>query len=259
MFKNNFIVNVKVNGEILRERDGIVYIPFGSNYSIFMKNLESRKAKIKISIDGEDVLDGNGLIISENSVGNIEGFFKGTVEKNKFLFTQKTKEILDYRGDRIDDGILRVEMFYERKIVSIPVTTYISWSSPNYIYPSNNPILRNYSSEIVVSCMNSSDNSAGLGVAGSKPSLDSFNSMLDSVDGITVKGKEIHNQYNYGYIGTLEDVSTVFVLQLKGMTEENIQVEKPLIVKDRLICSTCGRTSKSDSKYCGNCGTYLKI
>ena len=57
-YKDQFVVEVKTDGQILRVRDGAVYLPYGCEYSILLKNLNSKKASVKISIDGEDVLDG---------------------------------------------------------------------------------------------------------------------------------------------------------------------------------------------------------
>ena len=36
-----------------------------------------------------------------------KGFMEGMVARNKFRFIEKTKQISDYRGDRVDDGIIR--------------------------------------------------------------------------------------------------------------------------------------------------------
>jgi len=113
-YKDQFVVEVKCNGKILRVQDDVIHLPFGSEYSIYLKNLNSRRAAINISIDGEDVLDGSSLILNANSSTDLEGFLRGATAKNKFKFINKTKEIQDHRGDKIDDGIIRVEFAYEK-------------------------------------------------------------------------------------------------------------------------------------------------
>jgi len=50
--------------------------------------------------------------------------------------------------------------------------------------------------------------------------------------------------------------SEVIILRLSGV-KGNREVEKPLTVRDRKECPTCGRKMKSNAKYCSNCGTYL--
>ena len=57
VYQDKFVVSVKVNGKVLREHDkDHVYLPFGSEYSILLKNLESRKALVTINIDGKNAL-----------------------------------------------------------------------------------------------------------------------------------------------------------------------------------------------------------
>jgi len=55
--KDYFIVEVKYQGKILRMKDGAVYLPFWSEYSIFLKNRKSRRASVKVHRDGQDALD----------------------------------------------------------------------------------------------------------------------------------------------------------------------------------------------------------
>jgi lipopolysaccharide biosynthesis regulator YciM len=82
--------------------------------------------------------------------------------------------------------------------------------------------------------------------------------MLQNVDeGITVKGNELNEQYNYSMIGELEQ-SSVIVIQLKGMQRSSgVVVQEPITVSTKLECSSCGTKSKSSFKFCPNCGTFL--
>jgi len=121
-YKEQFVAEVKVNGKILRVRNDEVFLPFGSEYSLLLKNLNSKRASVKISIDGTDVLDGNALVVGPNQTAELEGFLKGSTGKNKFRFIQKTKEIQEHRGDKIDDGIIRIEFAYEE-------------NNPLFVYP----------------------------------------------------------------------------------------------------------------------------
>ena len=113
-YQDNFVVDVKQGGKILRVKDGAVYLPFGSEYSLYLKNLNTRRASVKISIDGEDVLDNSILVLEPNSTSELQGFLRGTVAKNRFRFINKTKQISEHRGDRADDGLIRVEFAFEK-------------------------------------------------------------------------------------------------------------------------------------------------
>ena len=271
-YKDYFVVEVKANGKILRVRDEAVYLPFGSDYSILLKNLNTRKASVNVSIDGQDVLDNQSLILEANQETILEGFLSGNTVKNKFRFIHKTKQIQDHRGDRADDGLIRIEFAYE-KSQPIPwiqntikevhhyyhnpfhYTYYNSggdeWKQSEAVYTSN------VSSPEVN--QNSVDNSIKNTSKESNRTMDSLE-IADvplSDEGITVKGSECNQQFRYGYIGELEPTE-VIIIQLKGISETGNKINRPMTIKSKLTCPTCGTKCKSSMKYCGNCGTFLE-
>lgn len=280
MYKENFVVVVKHRGKILRERDGMVTFPFGEEYNLLLKNLESRKAVVKVSIDSEDVLSGNSIIIQPNSSLELKGFMKGTSVRNRFKFIQKTKEIVDYRGDRVDDGIVRVEFKFEKKRVTkiVEEKRYRKYEPWPYWYV--RPVCP-WCGDLPCSCLRyrqppcvddwtrydindgtasyynmssnvSRDSSLTLGA-----SVKSFNSTPLADEGITVKGSKTRQDFTYGYTDELEEQPSVIIIRLRGTKSNRTVVEKPLTVKTKLECSTCGKRNKSTNKFCHNCGTYL--
>lgn len=275
-YKEKFVVEVKYKGKILRVRNDTVYLPFGSEYSLYLKNLNSRRASVKISIDGQDVLDNSSLIIDPNTSVDLEGFLTGNQAKNKFKFIHKTKQIQDYRGDKIDDGIVRVEFAFEKDIIDKTIIhehhyhspfhwNYNNWfdgSSVKRYGSDGDGLLRGMSSDPVAtyhyttsdakfsSNIDSITTSNSLGVEDISQPLDD--------EGITVKGSEINQQFRYAEIGEL-DKSEVIVINLKGVTEQHTQaIKKALTVERKLKCSTCGKHSRSSFKFCPNCGTFLE-
>jgi len=74
MYNNKFVASIKCCGKILREDGETVYLPFGSEYSILLKNLETRTAAARIAIDGEDVLDEHMLLVPPYETVELEGF-----------------------------------------------------------------------------------------------------------------------------------------------------------------------------------------
>lgn len=231
MYKDNFVVAVKCNDNILREHGSTVYLPFNTNYSILLKNKDSRKALVTIEIDGEDVLNHHGLIMSGNDSHELKGFMRDMNLTNRFKFINKTKEIQDYRGDKIDDGLLRVTYNF----VAPPVKSY----EPKYLFSYGDCRIKGdtvYRAGAVSCCS-------------SAPAID---------EGITVKGESISQSYNYGNIGNLSSEKHVIILQLKGRTKiKKTTVKKPLTVVNKIRCETCGRKNKSSNKFCYNCGTCL--
>ena len=232
MYKDNFVVAVKCNDNILREHGSTVYLPFNTNYSILLKNKDSRKALVTIEIDGEDVLNHHGLIMSGNDSHELKGFMRDMNLTNRFKFINKTKEIQDYRGDKVDDGILRVTYNFVARPVQI--------LEPRYVYNYDN----NCTTDDGRIC---------------KASFTCCSNNIPARDeGITVKGESINQRYNYGNIGNLSSEKHVIILQLKGRTSiKKTTVKKPLTVVNKIRCETCGRKNKSSNKFCYNCGTCL--
>ena len=115
VYSNKFIAVIKHKGKVLREfSDSTVQIPFGADYSILLKNKDTRKALVEVKVDGKDVLDGNSIIVGPNETTELKGFMKGSTVKNKFRFIKKTEEISNYRGDFLEDGLVEVTYRFER-------------------------------------------------------------------------------------------------------------------------------------------------
>jgi len=290
-YKDNFVAEVKCNGKILRIRDGAVHLPYGSEYTLLLKNLNSRKVSVKVHVDGQDVLDYSSLILEPNSSTELEGFLNGTVARNRFKFIHKTKQIQEHRGDKIDDGLIRVEFAFE-KLQPETVKKTIIHEYHDYHYHHPRPYYPrpywNYDgwfsgdSEVIYGStakdQTSFTNSAGNGLDGIKAEncvrgvseqnvninmvqssslgVESLGQPLDD-EGITVKGSECHQSFRYGIIGDLEQAQ-VITIQLKGMSGGGSQVQQPVTVTTKLQCPTCGIKSKSSFKYCPSCGTYLE-
>ena len=274
-YNEKFIAVIKSNGKILREQNQTVLLPFKSEFSILLKNLESRKCKIKVSIDGTDVLGGNSLILQPNTETELNGFLKENIVTNRFKFIQKTQQISDFIGDKIDDGIVRVEYWFEKYVVQNPIYWYnqpmvyprqdhwyynnIGGGCSGDVYGSAGTVTTSHSRDAIGKNINfnSEANSTGK-ITTCCFSSQNLRSVKENHDeGITVKGSPINEQYSYSYIGNLEDTSHVIILKLKGQTNNGDIIEKCVDVKTKKICPTCGTRSKYYVRYCGNCGTCL--
>ena len=88
VFNNNFIAVVKCRGKVLRESNGgEVRIPFGSEYSILLKNKSNQRAVVNVEINGDDALSSNQIVIDGNGKLELEGFMDGDGDvTNKFKF-----------------------------------------------------------------------------------------------------------------------------------------------------------------------------
>ncbi len=245
VYHEKLVVAIKSKGKVLREFNNDVYIPFGSDYSIFLKNKDcNRKVLVNISIDGKDVLDCNSLIIDPSTDVELKGFMNSTSVNNKFRFIEKTNQISKHRGNNVEDGLVEVKYRFEE------FTNYkcgysiepndVVWTTMVY-----NPIHRD----------SSAIDTAVYGTFCSQA----------NTDGITVPGATTHQGFENGSIGDLESLTYNIILRLKGKvpTKNRIKklkskkISKPITVKTKLRCNTCGRRWKSNIKFCGDCGTYL--
>ena len=137
VYSEKMVVCIVCKGDVLREvksgqGESDVFLPFGSDYSIRLKNLNTQRAVVKVSIDGKDVLNGDTLLIGANEDMELQGFLEGTVAKNAFRFIEKTKQISEHRGNRMDDGIVRIEWQYEEKPATVVRPVIVD---PIYVRP----------------------------------------------------------------------------------------------------------------------------
>lgn len=138
MYKSKLAVAIKHNGKILRENKDLVQLPFGSEFSVLVKNLNSRRVKFTLHIDGQDVLDGTEIIVNANSEIELKRFIRnGNMnEGNAFKFIERTQAIEDGpRGIKIDDGVVRVEFWFEQEKSIITTTVHHHYDEWHYKYP----------------------------------------------------------------------------------------------------------------------------
>ena len=257
MYKNNFAAAVKVNGKVLREFNGTFYIPFGSEYSIFLKNMNSRRALVNITIDGQDVMENSSLVIDANSSVNLERFVRDATKGNRFKFIERTSKIEQHRGIDIEDGLIRIEFAFEK---AKPIFQNIFGD-----YPAG---VRRYDLQKMstpqpyfgdVQCITKNipiGTQAGYASSSLMSNCSNINSTFSDV-GITVEGS-ISNQKFQTVSSFDTDASEVMVLKLAGDIGQNI-IQTPVVVKRTVACKTCGTKNKQTAKFCSDCGTSLEI
>lgn len=255
MYNNKLVASIKAGGKILREQGETVYLPFGSEYSILLKNMNTNRALVHVEIDGQDVIPG-GLILDVNMEIDLERFvLNGDLSRGpKFKYIEKTAQISDHRGDKIEDGLIKVTYQYEmpKKYGGFYVDNHYPkgyyGSSPDiHLYQmKGGGATRSFSSSI--------DGSATLQASCFADSDDSEGMANDA--GITVHGSESTQEFKYGSIGALESTKHVMVFQLKGAVGE-APVVAPVTVKRKIKCEICGELNSSKNKFCGGCGNNL--
>jgi hypothetical protein len=287
MYNNKLAACIKVGGKVLRENKDEVYIPFGSSYAISVKNLNSVRASVRITIDGVDVLDGNDLVINPNQTIDINRSIKdGNLNSgNAFKFIERTGKIEDHRGIKIDDGLIRIEYAFEvPKPVVIEEHVYrrrIHHDWPYYwpygitnksssIPPYSNRLTRSYADvdNMAYGQSTSSFQDIGantqIGTNGgnavrcnySANSIPTRSEAAAPEVGITVPGEVISQSFSMVDRFKTEDVTHSMVFRLLGVRGEE-PVKKAITVKDTVKCDTCGTKNKAHAKFCTECGTSL--
>ena len=285
MYKSGFIACCKVDGKILREDAGIVTLPFGCEYSVLLKNLNSVRAQVKVSVDGTDATEGTWLIVPANGELELERYIRnGNFDKgNRFKFIERTAGIEAHKGIGASDGLIRVE--YKSEVVQQVIDQtiirkhyYDEWVlNPSPHYPPQNPWLRSgmignvsktYGTSLLRGSGISGSSSRGGSIqakasrglkSSSSPGFErSMNNASMGDIGITVPGSESAQKFVAGPWFKTETTSHVIVLQLRGMLAGKA-VKSAVTVKSKAKCETCGTANKSNMKFCGKCGTALTI
>jgi hypothetical protein len=145
VYKSGFIACCKVDGKILREDAGVVTLPFGCEYSVLLKNLNSVRAQVKVSVDGTDATEGTWLTVPANGEIELERYIRnGNFDRgNRFKFIERTAQIESNKGVGASDGLIRVE--YKSEVV--PAVTEETIVRRRYVddwYPVPRPYYPHY-------------------------------------------------------------------------------------------------------------------
>lgn len=274
MYNSKLVASIKANGKVLREFKDTVYIPFGSEYSILLKNLNTVRALINIYIDGDNIVPG-GLVLNAGQEIDLQRAIRNgnLTEGNKFKFIERTGKIEDHRGVKLEDGLIRVEFQFEKvfKRQDGIQWNYTTLGGPDYspAWTTNNAMLR--SSGHVhdgVACSDmsyvaTSINTMAVGATlnASSASLQSLNTITapQTETGITVPGSKSEQKFVTVSNFTCEPEKHNIILKLLGETEDNKAIREPITVKKKPKCVTCGKQNKATSHYCTDCGTALVI
>lgn len=277
MYQDKIVTAIKVGGKILREQDATVTLPFGCEYSILVKNLNSVRVQFTVSVDGQDATEGTRLILAPNSSLELERFIRnGNLQAgNRFKFIERTAAIEDHRGIGMDDGIIRIEAWREhvQKFVN-DYPRHPPYPSPRPRYTGSRrpgtPQMRGPSGSASrparpggMSARSASLGNAGLKGMQASSTMGAMASMGDqerghSDAGITVSGSESRQQFQSVSGFSIELQSTVIVLHLRGEVA-GATVSVPVTVSAKPECSTCGRKNKGGSQFCSQCGTALAL
>lgn len=255
MYSNSFVAAVKVDGKILREFKDTIYLKFGSEYSILLKNLESRRAVAKIFIDGQEVCAG-GFVIEPNREVEIERFVNDLSQGNRFKFIEKTAGVEAHRGNKIEDGLIRIEFEFEQAVYPyVPNKVYYRhpefygkvgsyWSGGSECYGQG---------EVLCSSHAATASNAANGLRSMVPQ----NMSVKNDAGITVPGSISNQKFTVTHCNT-DGIKHSMIFKVLG-SADGAPIEAPITVAVKPKCITCGKVNRATNKFCSECGTSLQI
>lgn len=259
MFKQNTVISIRVGKNFLPDNDSIIKIPFGSEYSILIKNLNNSPINVRMFIDGIQNGQEKGFVIKEKDSLELNSFF---ISNNAFKFINKSKELNERRNENIEDSLIRFEvdilkenknnislkdfndLIKKTKINPNPYEKEKShekpWEFPKvnlnehpFLPERKNILGGNYNPYEQVFCTNSVVNYSNEGI---------------TVPGNKVEQQEINNFIESNYI---KESSFCFIFKLEGI------VESLDLKKEKKSCTVCGKSYKSKFNYCPIDGSYL--
>lgn len=257
MYLKDFVVTLEVKGQTCREFKNeqgrnLIYIPFGSDYSLQFRNMRNVRALVEVKIDGAEVTAG-GLVIGANSSSSLTGKIDGDSTKNQFRFIRKTERIKNVRGDKPMDSVVEVKVTFEedwyelkRRLDNADIwrkksikSCGITWQSDRTESP-----LRSFSSYNQADSGLSSLNQIG------------FNCSANIEGGLTVPGTPTNVNYSTTSFRRSSDVTSVSFF-LTGTNPESLPIAQPVVTRSERICPTCRFRNPNTDRWCGDCGTCL--
>jgi hypothetical protein len=243
MYGNKLAAAIKVNGKVLREFKDTVYIPFGSEYAITLRNLHTTRCVVDVYIDGDNMVPG-GLVLNPSQSIDLERSIRNNnlTEGNRFKFIERTEKIENHRGIGVEDGLVRIEYKFELPPLNI------------------NSVLRGIDKGWITA-----SGASGSTYSSVSPTSATLNSIQCSTNayvsdaGITVPGSKSTQSFTTTYMGAMDPTTHNLVFRLVGDLGNNKPVDKPVTVKRKVKCTTCGHQNKATAKFCVECGTALEI
>ena len=293
-YNNKLAAAIKVNGKVLREfNKDTVLIPFGTEYSILIKNMHTVRALVNVYIDGRNVTEG-GLVIFPGRETTLErGIDNGNLTVgNKFKFIERTGAVEEHRGVKLEDGLVRIEYSFEFKTpplqqyyggvlydsfhtnkhyatnnVSGSMLSNVSGSSHSLIAPTGAGSISSYVAQnaasataVKPSVTQGQVNAAYAAQAqASAKTTRSVDSVPENDAGITVAGSKSDQKFEYAASFMTDGFNHVMIFKLLGETESNKVITQPVTVAAKPKCTSCGRQNKATAKFCTECGTHLQI
>lgn len=240
-YANDYVLSILHKNKPVREfsENGkrTCAIPFDSEYKVRLKNKTSKRAKVKVYIDGIDIdVNQEYLVLNSNQTLDLERFIESldSGKKLKFISVEqgkKTGEIQDPTSE--DNGTIRVEFYPEATLLTYIYTTNQSyqqtpiWNRWNYnggtLSSSDGVINGTTSSTVSVDGSNLNYNTSA---SNSYYSKKVDNETKASTVGATTEGSESMQKFSKVADFITEPTPTIIMLKIRGPKQQDELLDK---------------------------------
>lgn len=257
MHSNKISLAILVDEKPLFEKKGSVYLPYGSNYSLLIKNNNSFDIVAKVSLDMN--FSNDSFIVKAKSKRVIRGFSYEDLFYS-YRFVEETEKINQENKNKIERGCLSVTVFNNdlppHETFPFRMSEIALNSGNKTIIDENklNNINLHYDNIVAVTntlSLNSIPNVR-------TESLKTEYKEEKHLGGMNVFGEPINEKEDTIIKSFLfSDSIGVFHYKLKGRDEEENLIKRPILAKDNVTCTICETKASLNDKYCSHCGSFI--
>ena len=258
VYADSCVLNVLVDGKIVKEENGVAKVPFNRDYQIRMRNKSNKRVCCDLYIDGELVNSTGQLVIWANDYIDLQGFIKKDSNNRTFRFVKLSDGRVRQPNEE-QNGVIECKFYFEKEV---PVTKVIEehvhhhyhdydvwYNRPIWIYGSNpypRPYWGYWNEPTYGGGMSSSlDNKVDCKASVGSP-MRSYNCSLEAPvlgdAGATVEGQKHDQQFHS--VPSFDLVSEAIVLKIKLAGYELAD----------LVCGNCNSKIEKEWKHCPQCG-----
>lgn len=268
MHVNKVSLAILVDDKALYEKDGKVFIPYGTNYKVLIKNNNPFDIIANISLDTN--FSNDSFLIKAKSKRIVKGFshddkFYG------FRFVESMKEIETKRMSELLNGTISISLFENKPndLLGLRINDNKPFEStkinpfnpliPMFPDHSNPPNKFSFDKNDVDFYQNTKkDDSFSKGDSINKILLNSDSLSFEKSKGVNVFGEPVDENANVERYSNINLLGSVFYTFL-GEDNNSNTIIKPVFAKDNIECTACGSKSKPKDKYCSKCGSFIVI
>lgn len=133
MYRDSYVVAVLVNGKVQKETsDGLVLIPFGSEYVLRLKNKLRKRSVADVWLDGRIAC--RGVILNANGTLDLERFVDTDLSSGKKFKLVRTTDSRVEQPEDSENGILEVNFYQEKEAPLVEKVVHHEYRHPHVCY-----------------------------------------------------------------------------------------------------------------------------